>query len=71
MKAAIFYMENTNPSFTGLFGLLTVLKDGLLVDDVIVPRDDNTVHNISADGDIFIRRRGGLLVWRHEVSNSP
>ena len=40
------------------------LDDGLFVDDVIVPNDDNVAH-ISADGDVLIFRRRGLLIRLH------
>jgi hypothetical protein len=60
--AAVAMLESLGVAFEDVEYFL---DDGCLVDGVIVPIDDNTVHNISANGDVFVFRGSGLFVSSH------
>ena len=60
--AAVAMLESLGVAFEDVEELL---DDGRLVDRVIVPRNDNAIFHISANGDVFIFRREGLPIICH------
>jgi hypothetical protein len=69
----IFDMSQQDATVTLFEGLRVAFEDvdyfleEGLIDGVIVPDKDSAILHISADGDVFIHRRSGLLFVSHEV----